>query len=389
MKHKSILDAQKEYVISMRREFHTNPELSWNEVRTSKRIKEELDKMGIPWQPCAKTGVVALVEGAFPGPLVALRADIDALPVTEENDVPYKSANQGVMHACGHDGHAAMLLGAARALAEIRSELSGTVKLLFQPAEEKAGGAKLMIEEGALEGVEAIMGIHLWNNIPSGKINIQPGPRMASGDVVSIDFIGKGGHGSLPNQTVDPIVVASSFVMNSQAMLSREKSPLESVVFTLGEFKAGTRFNVIPEKAHMEGTFRCFSEESRKRTGEAIKRYADETAKTYRAEAVVSIAEAMPATINDPAVTETVKTVAEKVVGSENLVWQDKTTGSEDMAYYLQKIPGAIAFVGSGYVEEGLTFPHHHPKFNINEESLANGTALYFGFAVEYLGQNS
>ena len=389
MKHKFILDAQKEYVISMRREFHTNPELSWNEVRTSKRIKEELDKMGIPWQPCAKTGVLALVEGELAGGVVALRADIDALPVTEENDVPYKSANQGVMHACGHDGHAAMLLGAARALAEIRSELSGTVKLLFQPAEEKAGGAKLMIEEGALEGVEAIMGIHLWNNIPSGKINIQPGPRMASGDVVSIDFIGKGGHGSLPNQTVDPIVVASSFVMNSQAMLSREKSPLESVVFTLGEFKAGTRFNVIPEKAHMEGTFRCFSEESRKRTGEAIKRYADETAKTYRAEAVVSIAEAMPATINDPAVTETVKTVAEKVVGSENLVWQDKTTGSEDMAYYLQKIPGAIAFVGSGYGEEGLTFPHHHPKFNINEESLANGTALYFGFAVEYLGQNS
>jgi len=389
MKHKSILDSQKEYVISMRREFHTNPELSWNEVRTSKRIKEELDKMGIPWQPCAKTGVVALVEGALAGGVVALRADIDALPVTEENDVPYKSANQGVMHACGHDGHAAMLLGAAKALAEIRSELSGTVKLLFQPAEEKAGGAKLMIEEGALEGVEAIMGIHLWNNIPSGKVNIQPGPRMASGDVVSIDFIGKGGHGSLPNQTVDPIVVASSFVMNSQAMLSREKSPLESVVFTLGEFKAGTRFNVIPEKAHMEGTFRCFSEESRKRTGEAIKRYADETAKTYRAEAVVSIAEAMPATINDPAVTETVKTVAEKVVGSNNLVWQDKTTGSEDMAYYLQKIPGAIAFVGSGYVEEGLTFPHHHPKFNINEESLANGTALYFGFAVEYLGQNS
>jgi len=388
MKHKKLLEEQKEYVISMRREFHANPELSWNEVRTSKRIKEELDKMGIPWQPCAKTGVLARIEGALPGPLVALRADIDALPVTEENDLSYKSVNQGVMHACGHDGHAAMLLGAAKALVEIKSELAGSVKLLFQPAEEKAGGAKLMIEDGALEGVDAIMGIHLWNDIPSGKMNIQPGPRMASGDAVFIDFIGKGGHGSLPNQTVDPIVVASSFVMNSQAMLSREKSPLESVVFTLGEFKAGTRFNVIPEKAHMEGTFRCFSEESRKRTGEAIKRYADETAKAYRAEAEVSIVEAMPATINDPAVADTVKTVAEKVVGPENLVYQDKTTGSEDMAYYLQKIPGAIAFVGSGCGEEGLTFPHHHPKFNINEESLANGTALYFAFAVEYLEQN-
>ncbi len=389
MKYKSILQAQKEYVVSMRREFHKNPELSWNEERTSKRIKEELDKMGIPWEPCAKTGVVALVKGSLPGALVALRADIDALPVTEENDVPYKSVNKGVMHACGHDGHAAMLLGAAKALAEIRGELPGSVKLLFQPAEEKAGGAKLMIEDGALEGVDAIMGIHLWNDIPSGKMNIQPGPRMASGDAVFIDFIGKGGHGSLPNQTVDPIVVASSFVMNSQAMLSREKSPLESVVFTLGEFKAGTRFNVIPEKAHMEGTFRCFSEESRKRTGEAIKRYADETAKAYRAEAAVSIVEAMPATINDPLVADTVKAAAEKVVGPENLVYQDKTTGSEDMAYYLRKIPGAIAFVGSGHEEAGQSYPHHHPKFDINEESLANGTALYFGFAVEYLGQNS
>ncbi len=389
MKHKGIVDAQKEYVISMRREFHKNPELSWNEARTSKRIKEELDKMGIPWEPCAKTGVVAIVEGARPGAVAALRADIDALPISEENDVSYKSQNDGVMHACGHDGHAAMLLGAAKALSEIRNELAGTVKLLFQPAEEKAGGAKLMIEEGALDGVDAIMGIHLWNDIPSGKINIQTGPRMASGDCVFIDFIGKGGHGSLPNQTVDPIVAAASFVMNSLAMLSREKSPLESVVFTLGEFKAGSRFNVIPEKAHMEGTFRCFSEEARKRTGDAIRRYAQETAKTYRAEAAVSIVEAMPATINDSGVVETVKSVAEKVVGGENLVHQDKTTGSEDMAYYLQKIPGAIAFVGSGSGEEGFTFPHHHPKFNINEESLANGTALYFGFAVEYLRQNS
>ncbi len=388
MRHKEILDTQKEYVISMRREFHKNPEISWNEFRTSKRIKEELDAIGIPWIACAKTGLVATLEGEKPGSVVALRADIDALPVTEQNDVPYKSINKGVMHACGHDGHAAMLLGAARALKSIRGELAGTVKFLFQPAEEKAGGAKLMIEDGALEGVDAIMGIHLWNDIPAGKMNIQAGPRMASGDVVFIDFIGKGGHGSLPNQTVDPIVVASSFIMNSQAMLSREKSPLETVVFTLGEFKAGTRFNVIPEKAHMEGTFRCFSQEARKRTGEAIKRYAEETARSFRAQAKVSIVEAMPATINDPAVAETVKTVAEKVVGSENLVWQEKTTGSEDMAYYLQKIPGAIAFVGSGSSEKGKSFPHHHPKFDINEEGLANGTALYFGFAVEYLEQN-
>jgi len=389
MKYNELLKLQKEYVISMRREFHENPELSWKEIRTSKRIKEELDKMGILWKSCARTGVVATIKGALPGAVVGLRADIDALPITEENDVSYKSQSDGVMHACGHDGHAAMLLGTAKALKAVQKEIAGTVKLLFQPAEEKAGGAKKMIEDGALDGVDAILGIHLWNDIPAGKMNIQPGPRMASGDVVYIDFIGKGGHGSLPNQTVDPVVIASSFIMNSQTILSREKSPLDSVVFTIGEMKAGTRFNVIPDKAHMEGTFRCFSEEARKRTGEAIKRQAEMTAESYRAKAVVTIEEAMPATINNPDIAELARGVGKRIVGEENLVFQEKTTGSEDMAYYLQKIPGAIAFVGSGHEEKGRSFPHHHPKFDINEESLANGMALYFGFAMEYLKQNN
>ncbi len=389
MKNKELLQLQKEYVISMRREFHKNPELSWKEIRTSKRIKEELDKMGIPWKSCAETGIVATIKGALPGAVVGLRADMDALPVSEKNDVSYKSVNKDVMHACGHDGHSAMLLGTARALKAVQKDLTGTVKLLFQPAEETGGGAKLMIEEGALEGIDAILGIHLWNDIPAGKMNIESGPRMASGDCVFIDFIGKGGHGSLPNQTVDPIVVASAFVMNSQAVLSREKSPLESVVFTIGDFKAGTRFNVIPEKAHMEGTFRCFSEEAREQTAKAITRYAETTAETYGAKALVTINKVMPATINDVSVAAVARAAATKIVGEENLVLQEKTTGSEDMAYYLQKIPGAIAFVGSGYEEEGRSFPHHHPRFDINEEGLANGVALYFGFAMEYLKQNN
>ena len=389
MEYEELLKEQLDYVVSMRREFHMNPELSWKETRTSKRIKEELDGMGIPWVACAKTGVLASIKGDKEGGLVALRADIDALPITEENDVPYKSLNEGVMHACGHDGHAAMLLGTAKALKAVQKDIAGTVKLLFQPAEEKAGGAQLMIEDGALAGVDAILGIHLWNDILAGKMNIQPGPRMASGDAVYIDFVGKGGHGSLPNQTVDPIVVASSFIMNSQTILSREKSPMDSVVFTIGDMKAGTRFNVIPDKAHMEGTYRCFSEEAREKTGEAIKRQAEMTAKAYNAKAIVRIEEAMPATINDPSIAELARRVGERIVGQENLVFQEKTTGSEDMAYYLQKIPGAIAFVGSGCKEEGRTFPHHHPKFDINEEGLANGLALYFGFAMEYLKQNS
>lgn len=382
-----VLEDQTQYVVNMRREFHKNPEVSWQEYQTSKRIKEELDKIGIPWRACAETGVVATIVGGLPGGVVALRADMDALPVNEQNEVIYKSEKQGVMHACGHDGHSAMLLGAAKALEALKAEIPGKIKLLFQPAEELVEGAKRMIAENALEDVEAILGIHLWNDLETGKMNIQSGPRMASGDYVVIDFKGKGGHGSMPDQTVDPIVVASAFVMNSQTILSREKSPMESAVFTIGELKSGTRFNIISESAHLEGTLRCYGEEARDRFADAIKRHAYETAKAFRAEATVTIHKGTPATINEPKISQIAAKVAERIVGSENMISQEKTTGSEDMAYYLQKIPGVMAFVGSGHKDETLSFPHHHPKFDINEESLKYGTALYVQFALDYLNK--
>lgn len=220
-----IYEKQKEYVIGLRREFHVKPEISWHETETQKRIMNELKSMGLESEKCAGTGVVATIQGGHPGRTVALRADIDALEITEASDVEYKSSNDGVMHACGHDGHAAMLLGAAKALVESKADLKGDVRLLFQPAEETLQGAKKMIECGALKDVDAIMGQHLWNNIPAGKVNVESGPRMASGDPVVIDFLGKGGHGSLPNQTVDPVVMASSFIMNSNAIISRENFP--------------------------------------------------------------------------------------------------------------------------------------------------------------------
>ncbi len=382
-----VLEEQAEYVIRMRREFHKNPEVSWQEYRTSKRIKEELDKDGIDWVACAETGVVATIRGELPGGIVALRADMDALPVTEQNEVDYKSINQGVMHACGHDGHSAMLLGAAKALNALKAEIPGSIKLLFQPAEEMVEGAKRMVAEDALEGVETILGIHLWNDLETGKINIQSGPRMASGDYVVIDFKGKGGHGSMPDQTIDPILVASAFIMNSQTILSREKSPMESAVFTVGELKSGTRFNIIPESAHLEGTLRCYGEEARDRFADAIKRHAHETAKSFGAEATVTIHKGTPATINDLKISQFATKVAERIVGSGNMAYQEKTTGSEDMAYYLQKIPGVMAFVGAGHSDKSLSFPHHHPKFDINEESLKHGTALYVRFALDYLNK--
>jgi len=234
---KNILAEQEKYVLDLRREFHMHPETSWNEKRTSKRIKEELAKMGISYQEYADTGVAAVIKGSNAGKTAALRADMDALKVEEKTDLEFKSKNEGIMHACGHDGHTAMLLGTARALYEIRDQLAGNVKLIFQPAEEMVQGAAKMVEEGVLDDVDGIMGIHLWADLPTGKINVEAGPRMASGDYVIVEFTGKGGHGSMPHQGVDPIVMASSFVLDSQAILSRETNSLDPVVLTFGKMK--------------------------------------------------------------------------------------------------------------------------------------------------------
>ncbi len=387
MDFKNILAKQEDYVLNLRREFHMYPETSWNEKRTSKRVKEELEKMGINYQEYAETGVAAVIEGRKKGKTVALRADMDALEVEEKTDLEFKSKNEGIMHACGHDGHTAMLLGAARALLEIRDQIKGRVKLIFQPAEEMVQGAAKMVEEGVLADVDGIMGIHLWSNLPTGKINVQEGPRMASGDYVIVDFKGKGGHGSMPHQAVDPIVMASSFILESQAILSRETDSLDPVVFTLGKMKSGSRFNVIPDKAEIVGTLRCFKEETRNKASEAIKRYAYKIAKSYRGEAEVEIRKGTPPTINDQRCTEIAQAAAKKTAAEDNLIEMEKTPGSEDMAYYLREVPGVIAFVGAAFADESKNYPHHNSKFNINEDSLKNGTSLYFNFALEFLEQ--
>src|SRR6056297_1247324 len=312
MDFKDILSKQEAYVLKLRREFHMYPETSWNETRTSKRVKEELDKMGINYQEYADTGLAAVIEGREKGKTVALRADMDALEVEEKTDLEFKSKNEGIMHACGHDGHTAMLLGTARALSEIKEELKGNVKLIFQPAEEMVQGAAKMVEEGVLKDVDGIMGIHLWANLPTGTINVQGGPRMASGDYVYIEFTGKGGHGSMPHQAIDPIVMASSFILESQAILSRETDSLDPVVFTIGKMKSGSRFNVIPDKAEIVGTLRCFNEKTRNEVSEAIKRYAHKIAKSYRGEAEVEIRKGTPPTINDQRCTEIAQAAAQK-----------------------------------------------------------------------------
>lgn len=378
----------KDYVISLRREFHKNPEASFKEFNTSKRIKEELEKMGIEYVSCASTGVVATIKGAHPGKTVALRGDIDALSVQELNTIDYKSQVPGMMHACGHDGHASMLLGAAKILCELKNEIHGTVKLFFQPAEEIGEGAKAMIKDGAMDGVDSVFAIHLWSNINTGEISVEAGPRMASADWFNISVTGKGGHGSAPHECVDALVVASSMVMNLQSIVSRQVNPLDTLVLTIGMLNAGSRFNVIAENASMEGTARCFNPDLRKELPAMMGSIIDSIASGYGAKASLDYNFLLPATINDASCSAIAESSAEKIVGKDGVIKLEKVTGSEDFSFYLEKAPGALAFVGCRNEEKCACYSHHSGKFNIDEDALEIGTKLYVNYAIDYLKSN-
>ena len=385
MNVKELVNKNKQYVIDMRREFHMYPEPSWEEVRTSQRVKEELDKMGIPNAIVGGLGVVATIEGEQKGKTIGLRADMDALQVQELNDIPYKSKNEGIMHACGHDGHTAMLLGAAQILNDIKKEIKGTVKLFFQPAEEVAQGGLKMMEEGIMEGVDGVFGIHLWADIPVGLVSVEAGPRMASADVFKIIVEGKGGHGSMPHQGVDAVVAASAIVMDIQSIVSREISPLDPAVVSLGSFHSGTRFNVIASEAILEGTTRCFNPEVRKLFKERMERVITSTANSYRASGKLEYTFMTPSVINDPKCSEIAEKSVEKLWGKESLHKFEKIMGAEDYAFFLEKAPGILAFVGAKNPAKGADSPHHHGRFNIDEDSLEIGTALHVQYALDFL----
>lgn len=387
MNAKDLAKKYKQYAIDLRREFHMNPEPSMKEVRTSDRVVEELKKMGIECNKVAGTGVVGIIKGNYEGKTVALRADMDALEVNEENEKEYKSKVKGLMHACGHDGHTAGLLTAAKILNEMKNEFSGSVKLLFQPGEEVAQGAKKMITEGVMEGVDGVFGIHIWNDAEVGKISVEAGPRMASAGIFKIDVIGKGGHGSMPHQGVDAVVVGSSIVMNLQSLVSREISPLDPAVISVGMFNAGSRFNVIAGEAHLEGTTRCFSMEVNDSFEDMITRVAENTAKSYRAKVKVDYEQLVIPTINDPEMSAIAEGAVEKTSGKDALITYEKTTGGEDFSFFTQKAPGAFAFVGSKNEKKVDYFPHHHPKFDIDEDALEIASALYAQFAIDFLNK--
>lgn len=371
-----------DYMVEMRRYFHENPEPSSEEYNTSAKIKSELDKMGIPYISIAGTGVIGTITGAKPGKTVALRADMDALQVNECTGLPFASKKEGLMHACGHDGHIASLLGAAKILNEIKDEIHGTVKLFFQPAEETAQGAKKMIEEGALEGVDGVFGIHLWADIELGKISVEAGPRMASTDLFRIKVTGKGGHGSLPHQGVDAVVVGSAIVMNLQSIVSREISPLEPAVVSVGQIKSGSRFNVIAPDAFMDGTTRAFSAEVRGKFHSMIDRIAKNTAEAYRATAVTEYEYLVPVTINDERCSAIAEEAVRETFGEEALTKFPKITGSEDFSYFSNEREGVLCFVGTGTENY---YPHHHPKFAVDERALPISASMYAAYAVNYL----
>lgn len=368
----------KDRIISWRRDFHMYPELGYEEERTSKIVEEHLKEWGYKIKRVG-TGIIADIGKGEK--TIALRADMDALPVQEENDTPYKSRVPGKMHACGHDAHTAMLLGAAKIIAEHEDKLQNTVRLIFQPAEEGGNGALKMIDAGALEDVNAIFGIHVWMDLPSGIIGIHRGSFMAGAGEFEAKIRGRGGHGASPHQTVDPIPIAAQVILGFQTIVSRNMPPIETGVVSVTSICGGTAFNVIPEEVILRGTYRYFNPE----IGEMLIRRMDELLKgisfAHSASSTLHIREITPPTINDPEMCAFVENVAEKL----GLKWGnvEPTMGAEDFAYYLGKVPGAFLTLGIRNERKGIIYPHHHPKFDVDEDILYLGTALEVGLVFE------
>ena len=380
-----IKDIEKN-IIDWRRDFHQYPELGFDEHRTSKIIGEALKEMGLaPQMNVGKTGVTAdLTFGE--GPTIALRADMDALPMQETSGLDFSSKHDGVMHACGHDGHMAMLLGAAKVLTQNGDSFNGTVRFIFQPAEEGAGGARYMIEDGCLDGVDEIYGIHVWNYQPVGEVGITDGPVLAAADMFEINIKGIGGHGAAPQGTIDAVVVASHLVQALQTIVSRNTNPLESTVVTIGTINGGHNFNIIADEVTLSGTARAYTEENRNLIKTRMAEIIDGVAKTFGAEISFDYEDGYPPTINHTDPVNKVLKAAERVVG-EKAGMPYLSMGGEDFSYYLQKIPGCFFFVGSAPNDQKLfETPHHCSHFTMDERALLVGPSIYLNLVDDLLG---
>ncbi len=385
--HAAVL-ALKDEMIARRRDLHRHPELAFEEVRTAGIVAAELQALGLEVQTgVGRTGVVGVLEGSHDGPTVLVRADMDALPIHEENQTDYVSTVAGKMHACGHDGHVSMGLAVARVLSAQRERLHGRVKFVFQPAEEIGGGARAMIADGVLENPrpDVSLGLHLWNNLPVGKVGVTPGPCMSAADDWHCVINGAGGHGASPHQTQDPITAAAQVITALQTITSRNVDPLDTAVVSVGMIRGGEAFNVIPSVVEMKGTLRTYRKATQELVRARLQAICEGVAEALGCRAEVTITPMTLAVDNDPAVAERIAALAAEVVGAENVLRDVRTMGSEDMSYLMDRVPGCYFFVGSANAERGLNYPHHNPRFDVDEEALVIGATILAKAVASYV----
>ena len=392
MEVKDYLDGIKDYVIEKRQYLHQHPELSNQEFETTKLVKEELDKMGIENEIVSEKnlGVIGVIHGRNPGKAIALRADMDALPVCEQTDLDFASKNEGVMHACGHDAHTAMLLGASKILNELKDTFDGSIYLIFQPAEEvialEDDGAKYMMRNGDwYEKIDHIYGAHVFTNIPNGKVSVQAGGIMAGDASFEVTVKGKSSHAANPEDSIDPVVVGSAIVMNLQTIVSRRYGANDSVVCSVSTFHAGDAFNIIPKTSKLTGTIRYFKPEFKETLQKDFKEIVENTAKAYGAEVDIFYEDFGFPTVNSKEHSDIAKIAAEKIYGKENIIEVPKNMGGEDFSFYIQDKPGVFALVGTGHEDDEKNHPNHSEKFNIADDKLHLGSGLYAQHAIEYL----
>jgi len=381
------------YTQALRRDFHMHPELGFRELRTGGIVAQELEALGIEvTKGVGKTGVVGLLEGGKPGPTLLLRFDMDALPIQEQTGAEYASQNQGIMHACGHDGHTAIGLTVAKILNAHRDQLAGTVKFCFQPSEEgtngeEIGGAEMMMRDGLLDSprVDMSLSLHLWNEKPLGWLGVTKGPVMAGAEEFKIKITGKGGHGAIPNVTIDPIVASAHIVTALQTIVARNVAPLDTAVVSVTKVNSGTAFNVIPQEAALEGTIRTFDNGVRQRVMERFEQIVRGTAQALGCQADVAMRRITPALVNNEVMTTKVQETARRLLSESGLDSGYQTMTAEDMAFMQEKVPGCYFFVGSNNQARHLDYGHHHPKFDFDEEALIHGSALMAAAAMDVL----
>ncbi len=385
---RSEAQALMDRLVAWRRDLHRHPELAFEERRTAALVADHLGRVGYQVRTgVGKTGVVGLLEGARPGKTMLLRFDMDALPIEEANETEYASQVPGKMHACGHDGHTAIGLGVAALLARHRDALSGRVKLVFQPAEEMTGGARAMVADGVLENPapDVALGLHLWNSLPVGRAIVQAGPLMAAATHFKLTIHGRGGHGAMPHETVDALVTAAHAVTALQTIVSRNVNPTETAVLSVGTFHAGHAFNIIADRAELSGTIRAFDDQIMAQVKERLHQVMAGVAQAFGATFELALEHAAPAVVNDPVVASLVARAARRMLGDASVSSTIPVMVSEDMAEFLNRVPGCFFFLGSMNPERGLDHPHHHPCFDFDEAALPLGVAILVEATTTYL----